>query len=57
MDALAKKHMAIAKVSPRHYIIAAEPWSLWINDKKIVSDLDTTLYDIIHAKEAKDYWM
>jgi hypothetical protein len=28
MDAKAKNHMAIARRTPRHYMIAHEPWSL-----------------------------
>ncbi len=54
---MAKMYMSIAKQSPRHYMISAEPWSLWLHEKKIMSDLETTLYDIVHAKEAKAYWM
>jgi hypothetical protein len=29
MDMKAKKHIPIARRSPRHYLLSAEPWSLW----------------------------
>ncbi len=56
MDAKAKNHMAIAKRPPHHYMIVHEPWSLWFEDKKITSDLPITIYDLVHASSAKEYW-
>jgi hypothetical protein len=42
---------------PRHYLIQSEPWSIWIEDKKICHDFSSTIYDIVHAEEAKKYWL
>jgi hypothetical protein len=38
-------------------LIKDEPWSVWIGPKKISKDLSSTIYDIVHATEAKDYWL
>jgi hypothetical protein len=57
MDAKAKKRMAIAKRTPKHYLIASEPWSLWFNGRKIILDLPTMIYDLVHANSTKNYWM
>jgi hypothetical protein len=56
MDSRAKKHMAIAKRSSRHYTLAAEPWSIWINGEKVVSELEETIHDVVHSQEAMEYW-
>jgi hypothetical protein len=56
MDQRAKQHMEIAKRSPRHFMIAAEPWSIWYQGKKIMSDLSETVYDLVHSDDAKEYW-
>lgn len=48
--------MSIARRSPRHYTIVAEPWSLWMNGKKSIQDLPTTVYDIVHSDEAREHW-
>jgi hypothetical protein len=29
---------------------------LWFEDKKITSDLPITIYDLVHASSAKEYW-
>ena len=49
MDEKAKKHMSIAQRLPRHYHIAEEPWSVWTNGRKIITDWTNTLYDIAHS--------
>jgi hypothetical protein len=57
MDQLAKEFLATARHHPRHYLIKDEPWSIWIGPKKISKDLSSNIYDIVHAKEARDYWL
>ncbi len=57
MDYRAKRHMEIAKKTTRHYMVALEPWMLWINGRKLISDVAMTLYDLVHSKTAKAYWM
>ncbi len=56
MDTRAKRHMVVARRSHRHYKNADEPWSLWIQGKKIVRDLSQTVYDLVLSEEARDYW-
>ncbi len=56
MDTRAKQHMVVARRSPRHYTIAEESWSLWMQGKKIVQDLSSTVYDLVHFEEAREYW-
>jgi hypothetical protein len=56
MDSLAKGHISYAKTCPRHFALSYEPWSLWRNGEKIEKKLDQTLYELVHAHIAKDYW-
>jgi hypothetical protein len=56
MDDKAKKYMPIAKRSPRHHSIFSEPWCVWAQGKKILTNWTNTLYDIAHSAEAKEYW-
>lgn len=57
MDAKAKQHLEVARRTPQHYNISAEPWSLWIGGEKNITDVASTIYDVVHSREAKDYWM
>ncbi len=43
MDAKAKQHLEVARRTPRHYIISAEPWSLWIGGEKNITDVASTI--------------
>jgi hypothetical protein len=56
MDSRAKSHMEIAKRSPRHYMLALEPWSIWLNGKKLIASLDETIYNVVHSPKALEYW-
>jgi hypothetical protein len=56
MDQRAKNYIAVVKRSPRHCKISQEPWSLWFNKTKIVSDPANSIYDLVHSDEAKTYW-
>ena len=56
MDANAKQHMSIARRSPRHFMVASEPWSIWYQGQKITLDLSNTVYDLVHSNEMKEYW-
>ncbi len=56
MDKRAKQHIGVARRSPRHYLVEYKPWSLWLHGTKIIQDLSTTVYDLIHADLAKEYW-
>jgi hypothetical protein len=55
MDANAKKHLVVARQSPRHQDVWKSPWSLWIVDRKITSQLSHAIYSIVHDPIIKDY--
>jgi hypothetical protein len=57
MDQLAKGYISTAKNAPRHFAVHSEPWSLWVHDKKISSELSNTIYEIVHVKSVRDYWI
>ncbi len=57
MDKEAKAFLNRARQCPQHYVIHAEPWSLWLGDKKVVRDLSESVYEYVHAPEARAYWM
>jgi hypothetical protein len=56
MDSMAKNQMMIAKRSLRHYMIVAEPWSIWLHGRKIAADLSETIYDAVRTPETLEYW-
>ena len=33
-----------------------EPWSIWLNDKKLVKELRNTIYDELHSRPLRQYW-
>ncbi len=53
---MAKNQMMIAKRSLRHYMIVAEPWSIWLHGRKIAADLSETIYDAVRTPETLEYW-
>ncbi len=57
MDAAAKSHMTTALQSPQHFCVLHEPWSIWLGTAKVIWHLSSTLYNIVHSVEAKQYWM
>jgi hypothetical protein len=56
MDMKAKQFMDFAQNSLRHFYTINEPWSLWIENCKITTDLSNTIYDVVHAPAARIYW-
>jgi len=54
-DALVKSHIPVARLAPRHYAIADEPWSIWFHVRKIAK-IEEEIYDIVHAPRARNYW-
>jgi len=56
VDAEARDFLHTAKRIPRHYIIGLEPWSLWYNEEKL-SKIPSILYDLVHSREARLYWI
>lgn len=57
MDSLAKQHIAVAKQRPRHFCIKHELWAVWTANTKLVKDLNTNIYNLVHSEEAKQYWI
>lgn len=56
MDAKAKQHIQVARQTQRHFYTAHEPWSITHHNVKLTSNLDSTLYDIVHTPLARKYW-
>ncbi len=56
MDSQAKAHLSVANASPRHYDVEGEPWQLWIQHRKVTSDIHTNLYNAIQEKNSLIYW-
>ncbi len=57
VDTLAKAHLNIAPQITTHQNIANEPWSLWVNGRKLTKSIMATIYDWIHALHAREYWI
>lgn len=57
LDLRAKQHQHIARQCPGHFSLKHESWSLWFHQRKIVSDLSNTVYDLVHSKEDRGYWL
>jgi hypothetical protein len=57
VDQIAKDFPAQAKQQPRHYDVCSPSWELRINNIPIISDIENTLYDLVHQPIAKQYWV
>ncbi len=56
MDAQAKNFLPYARQAPRHQEVWGAPWSLWLGEKKITSDLTDAIYALVHDPDSRDYW-
>jgi len=56
VNATAKRLLGIARRVPQQSVIGLEPWTLWYNQRKLLS-IPSTLYDLVHSKEARSYWV
>jgi hypothetical protein len=56
MDALAKLTLSQPHSLPSQ-TSKGEPWSIWIDNEKIIKDIANNIYEHIHGKEAIDYWL
>jgi hypothetical protein len=56
IDLKAKQHISVATALPRHFSIAGEPWQLWVQEKKITRDIQTTIYGVVQEKDSELYW-
>jgi len=56
MDSMAKS--VVTRWTENHNLqhIEGEPWSVWSDALKLVNDLDSKLYDIMHSTEVENYW-
>jgi hypothetical protein len=57
MDSLAKAALQYFTNYPPHSTIAEEPWSIWVQNTKIISNIHSTIADIVHSPAAKSYWI
>jgi hypothetical protein len=58
MDLRAKTHWYETHETSRdiQYSIPGEPWSVWIQGRKLCSDVRTDLLEYIHGREALTWW-
>jgi hypothetical protein len=42
--------------SDRHFSIKGEPWQLWVDNKKLTSNLSSTIYSAVHTPDSLAYW-
>jgi len=56
MDKNTKKFISVAKRQPSQHLVPFEPWSIWINCEKLVSNISTKLYEHVHSRQAIEYW-
>jgi len=56
MDAQAKNFLPYARQAPRHQEVWGAPWSLWLGEKKITSDITNAIYALVHDPDSRDYW-
>jgi hypothetical protein len=57
MDRLAKSVVTSWTENLSHQEIEGEPWSVWINEIKLVNELEAKLYEIMYSKTAEEYWI
>jgi hypothetical protein len=57
VDTKAKLFWRKAKAIPRHQTIQDEPWPIWIQDRKVTSNISTALYTYIHNYQGDRYWL
>ncbi len=57
MDALAKLALHNWAETPSCQPIEGEPWSIWNDGVKIVNEINSKLYDIVHRMQIIDYWV
>ncbi len=58
MDLRAKTHWYANQSQSQEiqYSIPGEPWSVWIQGRKVCVDIRNTLLDYIHGGEARNWW-
>ena len=56
MDALAKQALSQHQECPALTTIG-EPWSIWLQNEKLVKNISSRVYDHIHGQEAIQYWI
>jgi hypothetical protein len=57
MDSLAKAALQYFTNYLPHSTIAEEPWSIWVQNTKIISNIHSTIADIIYSPAAKSFWI
>jgi hypothetical protein len=56
MEKRAKEHLLIACRAPRHHNITGETWQLWVDEKKITSNIQSNIYSSTHQSLSESYW-
>jgi hypothetical protein len=56
VDQAAKDLLPLAMITPRHFQIYHEPWSIGYNEEKLLHNIRQLIYEI-HTAEAESNWM
>jgi hypothetical protein len=57
VDQQAKAMIPLANIAGPQRIMRSSSWILRIASIPIIHDIDNTLYDLVHAPSAKEYWL
>jgi hypothetical protein len=56
VDHIAKAFLHDPTVVPNHQQVHSPAWSLLIHDTPLLTDIDQSLYNLVHTPTAKQYW-
>jgi hypothetical protein len=56
MDKLAKSALKNMTDNPPMFDVVGSPWSIWIQETKIVKDIPSSIYNKVHGPMALKYW-
>jgi hypothetical protein len=57
VDKLAKYLLQHCPITPHHKEVHTNSWSIRLNGKPVVQDIDNILYNHVHMPTAKQYWI
>jgi hypothetical protein len=57
MDALAKSAMQHWSETQSCQEIEGKPWSIWANGWKLIKNLNSKLYEVVHIDQLENYWV
>jgi hypothetical protein len=57
VSAKAKEKIPTAIASRQQWFVRSSSWIIRIGSIQVTHDIDQTLYDLVHAPLAKEYWI